>query len=148
MSNTVFLLKNGFYNKDIPNTTIHLMISNDYNDYLSNLPDGVIELTIFTKNKLFYSNIPNNIKIININLSTLHYYNIFLDNLPISLKKIRLNDYSKYTEFEFLDNNIEDYPIECIRRQNMLSIIKKFIVKIPFDCIITNKFDEELVILQ
>jgi hypothetical protein len=145
MSNTVFLLKKGFNKEDIPKSTIHLMVSHNYDKFLNDIPDTINELTIFTTNKLFYCNMPNGIKIININLVTLRDYNIILDNLPISLEKIRVNDYSKYTEFEFLEKNIEDYSIELRRRYNLLSIIKNNIIKKPFGCIITNKYNEELV---
>jgi len=98
MSNTVFLLKKGFNKEDIPKSTIHLMVSHNYDKFLNDIPNTINELTIFTTNKLFYCNMPNGIKIININLVTLRDYNIILDNLPISLEKIRVNDYSKYNE--------------------------------------------------
>lgn len=147
MSNSVFLLKKGIEEKDIPTTTIHLIISHDYNDILYNLPEKVNELTIMTNNKIFYNNIPNGITIINISLINLREYNIILDNLPVTLEKIRLSDYSKYTEFEFLDKILHPgiYSIEVRRRTNLSFILKNNIKKIPFGCKITNQFDEELI---
>ncbi len=147
MSILVFLLKNGIEEKDIPISTIHLIISHAYNEILYNLPEKINELTIMTNNKIFYNNIPNGITIINISLIKLRDYNIILDNLPVTLEKIKLTDYSKYTEFDFLEKNIHPgfYSIEVIRRKNLSFIIKNNIKKIPFGCKITNQFDEELI---
>ncbi len=147
MSKSVFLLKKELTEKNIPLNTIHLIISHNYNSILRNLPEKVNELSIMTTNKLFYNNIPNEIKIININLSILRDYYIKLDNLPVTLEKIRLIDYSKYTEYDFLEKNIQSiyYPIEVRRRQNMLSIIQNNIIKVPFGCVITNHLDEKLI---
>ena len=145
MSTKIFLLKNGIEEEDIPKNIVHLIVAHDYNKILYNLPETIFELTIMTNNKVFYNNIPTQIKIINISLSNLCDGNIILENLPFFLEKIRITDYSKYTEFEFLEKNVEIYIIEVKRRQNMLKIIKKHIIKIPFGCIITNKYNEELV---
>lgn len=145
MSKIVFTLTTEHKEEDIPNNTIHLIVSQDYSGRLQNIPKSVYEMTLLTFNDIFYNNIPNQVRIINIFLMNLSNYKIYLDNLPICLEKIRLNDYSRYTEFEFLAKNIDVYSIEVRRRHFMLNNIKKYITKIPFGCIITNQFDEELV---
>ena len=144
MSNSIFLLNND-YKCDIPNNTKHIIISHDYNKILNNIPDTVIELTIYSNFKELYNNIPIKIKIININLLHLRNYNIYLHNLPISLEQIKLCDFSKYCEFDYLDKNIQLYSIEQRKRCNMLKIIKKYIIKLPFNCIITNNLNEKII---
>lgn len=128
-------------------TNKHIVITNfNYKNDLFNY-DLVEEVTMNTYDIKLYNDLPKNIKVLNIELLMLQNYNIVIDNLPLSLEKIRLIDYSKYTEFEFLENDttVICLPIEIRRRKNMLNIINKYIKKLPFGCILTNRFDERLI---
>jgi hypothetical protein len=132
---------------DIPENIKHIAIPSGYSFGLLNIPEYVNELTLQSKSIIPYNSIVPTIEILNICLLTIGYSGIKIDNLPPTLKKLRLLDYSKHTEFEFLTNNLYNsvYSIEERRRNNMKKIINGNIIKIPFDCMITNKFDEELL---
>lgn len=137
--------------EDIPLDTTHVIIPNKYSFSLLNLPDFVNQITINSIYQKTYDSVNSNVEILNINLYTIGIYNIKINNLPPTLKKLRLLDYSNHSEFEFLTNNLNNensfgiMSIEERRRKNMRKIIKNNILKIPFDCTITNKFDEELL---
>lgn len=132
---------------NIPKNTKHIVIPSDYSFGLLNMPEYVNELTLESKSRIPYNSIAPSIEILNIRLLIIERYNIKIDNLPPTLKKLRLLDYSKNTEFEFITNNLYNsfYPLEERRRNNMKKIINANIIKIPFDCIITNNYDEELL---
>lgn len=147
MSVFFYVLKKDKKEDIIPKTVKHIYVSYDYDDILQETPDDVNELTIRTTNKLFYDNIPNGIKIINIYLVILRDYNIILNNLPITLEKIVLSDYSGYSEFDYIEKNMSAplYSIEQRKRKNMNNIIKNNIIKLPFGCVMTNFLGEQIV---
>lgn len=132
---------------DVPENTKHIVIPRDYSFGLLNLPEHVNELSLESKYITPYNSITHNIEILNIRLLTICNCGIKLSNLPPTLKKIRLLDYSRFTEFEFITNNLYNsvYSIEERLRNNMKKIITGNIKKVPLDCIVTNKFNEELL---
>jgi len=132
---------------DIPENTKHVVIPSKYSFGLLNLPEHVNELSLESKYVIPYNSITPSVEILNIRLSTITRFGIKIDNLPPILKKIRLLDYSKFTEFEFITNNLYDsiYSIEERLRNNMKKIIIDNIKRVPYDCIVTNKFDEVLL---
>ena len=96
----------------LPNSLTHLTVGELFNQPVDSLPNSIIELGI-NSNSSIKDNLPDSIETVIIYFDEDDIYNTKITNLPFNLKKIKINDPDK----------------------------KHYIIKIPFDCILTDLDD-------
>jgi hypothetical protein len=101
--------------ENLPSSITHLTLGWQFNQNINILPSSLIEL-FFSSMSIIKNNIPNNITNIKIYFYDNDKINDYIDNLPISIKKIKIN----------LPEKIH------------------FLKKIPFGCIVTD-FDDNVL---
>ena len=108
----------GYYSKfnqpvdSLPNSITNLTLGFYFNQSVMSLPNSIIELGFYS-NSSIKDNLPDFIETVIIYFIHEDIYNYKITNLPYNLKKIKINDPDK----------------------------KHYIIKIPFDCILTDLDD-------
>jgi hypothetical protein len=100
---------------NLSENTAYVRFGNGFNQYIDNLPESIKEMGFYSHHN-FKNNIPSNVEIINVYFHNDNRLNKSVENVPPTIKKIRINTVSK----------------------------KNFITKIPFCCEVVDEFDNKI----